>query len=303
MEDEINGNVGLVYRRTCPVDDDDYEDDDDIIEGNNDKINDDNDDEEVDDDDNGNTEEKTNKLMPHVKEKLLDVFLEEETLTLWRPSENIIQYSLIPQLITVHNWPDYILQVYYAKFDCVSSVLPFDDAVPIITHQATNLLPTQDHSILRNYPKIKGLWYKPDRSDSIGVDDVSIVGNIKFSFSFSQSESETLFSNLNVYFLEVMDYGTDDESVSRFLLTTNEHKDLPKYDLFKPGGPIYVRREMTENGPKETYYYLKICHGFGGKPMKHVAEFMMEEDPWPMCNISAVSHRPLNDPAALVGAH
>ena len=230
----------------------------------------------------------------------MDIFLEDETLTLWRPTENPIQYFLIPHVISVQNWPEYILQVYYTKFNCVSSVLPFDDAIPIIAHQATNLLPTQDYSVLRNYPKIKGLWYKPDRSDSIGVDDISLVGNIKFSFSFSQAESETLLSNLNVYFLEVMDYGSDDESVSRFLLTTSEHKDLPRYDLFKPGGPIYVRKELNENGPKEIYYFLKLCLGHGGKPMKHVVEFMLEEDPWPMCQISAVSHKPINDPAALL---
>lgn len=115
--------------------------------------------------------------------KITDVFLEEETLTLWRPATDTKQYYLIPETLRGDEWP-MLLQLYYTKFDCVSCVLPFDDAIPVITHQATTLLPTQDYSILRNYPRIKGLWFRPDRSDSVGLDDESMVGNIKFSFTF-----------------------------------------------------------------------------------------------------------------------
>lgn len=225
--------------------------------------------------------------------KITDVFLEEETLTLWRPATDTKQYYLIPETLRGDEWP-MLLQLYYTKFDCISCVLPFDDAIPVITHQATTLLPTQDYSILRNYPRIKGLWFRPDRSDSVGLDDESMVGNIKFSFTFPEEERENLLSNMNIYLLEVLDYESDDKSVSRFLITKEEYKELPKYNIFKPGGPIFIQKEKSGEGVEsETYYFLKICQSYKGKAMEHVVELILEEDPWPMCKISSVTHKPL----------
>lgn len=174
--------------------------------------------------------------------------------------------------------------------------MPFDDAIQIIQHQATTILPTQDYSVLRDFPKIRGLWYRPDKSECIGVEDESRIGNVKFSFSFPKSEKENLLSQLNMYYLEVMDYQSENKSVSRFLLTKNRYATLRSYDVHKPGGPIYVRKNETLEGITETYFYLKTCRSFQGKVMEHIVEFMLEEDPWPLCKLSTTSHIPFKKP-------
>lgn len=231
--------------------------------------------------------------------KITDIFLDEETLTLWEPHVDRWQYNLIPETISEDDWPN-ILQIYYNRFDCVSSVLPFDDAIQVIAHQATTLVPTHDYSILRDYPRIRGLWYQPDKTDDIGTESGSIVGNVKFSFSFPKHEKENLLSHLNMYYLEVMDYQSIDKSVSRFLLTKNIHKHLHRYDIHKPGGPIFVKKKIIDGEETESYFYLKTCQSFSGKIVKHEVEFMMEEDPWPMCQISTVTHRPMRMPPCVI---
>lgn len=99
---------------------------------------------------------------------------------------------------------------------------------------------------------------------------------------------------MNIYFLEVLDYESDDKSVSRFLITKEEYKELPKYNIYKPGGPIFITKEKDDEGiESETYFFLKLCRGYTGRVMEHVVELILEEDPWPMCKISSVSHKPL----------
>ncbi|XP_071146096.1 uncharacterized protein [Mytilus edulis] len=232
-------------------------------------------------------------------EKITDILLEDETLTLWRPAITTTQYCLIPESILEEHWPN-ILQVYYTKFDCVSSVMPFDDAIKIIAHQSTTILPTQDYSVLRDFPRIRGLWYKPDKSENIGLTDESRIGNVKFSFSFPKSEKENLLSQLNMYYLEVMDYQSEHKSVSRFLLTKSKYNNLPLYDVHKPGGPIYVRKNETLEGITESYFFLKTCRNFQGKIVDHIVEFMLEEDPWPLCQLSTTSHIPFKKPEEFI---
>jgi len=232
-------------------------------------------------------------------QKITDIHLEDETLTLWRPSSNDWQYQLIPETICEEDWPN-ILQIYYSSFDCISSVLPFDDALPVIASQTTTLAPTYDYSVLRDYPRIRGLWYQPQKSSTVGMEDDSRVGNLKFSIFFPRSEKDNLLSQLNMYYLEVMDYESDDKSVSRFLLTRLDYPNLPRYDMFKPGGPIYVTKNDTIEGMTETYYFLKISSSFTGRIMDHVVEFMLEEDPWPMCHISPVTHKPFREPICIL---
>lgn len=227
--------------------------------------------------------------------KITDIHLEDETLTLWRPLVDPFQYHLIPEVITDEEWPA-MLQLYYTKFDCISSVLPFDEALPIIAQQTTTLVPTHDYSILRDYPRIRGLWYQPERLEFLGLDDESRVGNVKFSIFLPWSDKEHLLGELNIYYLEVMDYESDDKSVSRFLVTKNQYPHLPIYDIHKPGGPLFIKRFDTLGGIKESYYFLKVCHSYTGRVMEHVVELMLEEDPWPMCQISTATHKPFKPP-------
>lgn len=229
---------------------------------------------------------------------MADILLEEDKLTIWRPAEVPNQYRLIPETITEGEW-DKAIQVYYTEFDCISSVLPFDQAVPIIQHQQTTLNPTQDYSILKDYPRIKGLWYRPDHIEKLGQVGNSKVGNIKFLLPFTRSDASekmSLLENLNAYFVEVIDYGSDEKSASRILLSKNTY-ELPKYDVYKPGGPLYVvKNPETTDGPPETYFYLKLCSNYAGKVVRHKIEFMLENDPWPMCRISAVNFHPHQRP-------
>ncbi|XP_069117986.1 uncharacterized protein [Argopecten irradians] len=231
----------------------------------------------------------------NVHHKITEISLEDETLTLWRPSVDNNQYRLIPETIDQGEWENF-RPMYYHKFDCISSILPFDDAIPVIANQATTLVPTHDYSILRDYPRIRGLWYQPEKADIISIDDESRVGNIKFSIFFPRSDHDHLISKLNMYYLEVMDYESDDKSVSRFLLTKNEYPDLPIYDSGKPGGPVFIEKHDTLDGVLETYYFLRICTSYTGRIMEHEVEFMLEEDPWPLCHISSVTHKPFKPP-------
>lgn len=212
------------------------------------------------------------------------------------------QYRLIPENIDEGDWSDF-LPLYYQKFDCISSVLPFDNALPIIANQATTLVPTHDYSILRDYPRIRGLWYQPEKADIVSIDDVSRVGNIKMSIFFPRYDHDHRLSQLNMYYLEVMDYESDDKSVSRFLLTKNDYPDLPVYNMFKPGGPVFIEKHETLSGVRENYYFLRICTSYTGRIMEHEVEFMLEDDPWPLCQISTVTHKPFNAPIDVLALH
>ncbi|WAR13689.1 hypothetical protein MAR_003794 [Mya arenaria] len=224
---------------------------------------------------------------PHTK--IRDIFLEDDTLTLWKPSNDGKQYYLIPGTLKDSTLTP-VLQSYYTKFDCVTSTLTFDDAVPIFASQSTTLRPTDDYSVLRDYHKIQGLWFKPDLEERLGPDDESSLGNIKLSISLATHDNESIFSNMNIYFLEVLDYPAEDKSVSRLLVTKTRHNEFEKYDMFKPGGPIYMT-ESTEVEEAIDIHYLRVCTNFAGKKWRHEVEFMLEEDPWPMCKIIPVNNR------------
>lgn len=224
-------------------------------------------------------------IPPHAK--LRDIFLEDDTLTLWRPSHDARQYYL-PGHVN-NNDLHSVLQTYYTRFDCVTSILTFDDAVPIFASQSTTLRPTDDYSILRDYHLIQGLWFKPDLEERLGPDEDTTLGNIKLSIALPKHESDCFFTNMNVYFLEVLDYPAEDKSVSRLLITKTHHKEFEKYDICKPGGPIYVVKDDDPEGELEIHY-LRVCNNFLGRKWRHEVEFMLEEDPWPLCKIIPVNN-------------
>ena len=232
---------------------------------------------------------------PH--KKIRDIFLEDDTLTLWRPSHDTRQYYL-PGQINIED-PHSILQNNYTKFDCVTSILTFDDAVPIFSNQSTNLRPTDDFSVLRDYHQIQGIWFKPDLEETLGPDDESTLGNIKLAISLSKHERECFFTNMNVYFLEVLDYPAEDKSVSRLLMTKTVHKEFEKYDICRLGGPIYIVKAEDPEGELEIHY-LRSCFNFLGKKWRHEVEFMLEEDPWPLCKIIPVNNRSKRRPTIRV---
>ena len=194
-----------------------------------------------------------------------------------------------------------ILERYYTTFDCVTSILTFDDAVPIIEEQQTTLRPTDDYTILRDYPLIQGIWFKPDFEDRLGPDEETTVGNMKFSISLSNSEKDSIFKHLNVYFLEVVDYPSENKSVSRLLLTKNKHDKFEKYDIEKPGGPILVisRAGPHLEGEVEVQFLHTSCNSRGLK-WRHEVEFMLEEDPWPLCKIIPVNNKSIKRPTLTV---
>ena len=210
-------------------------------------------------------------------------------MTLWKPSRDTRQYFLIPGQVEGSELSP-ILQTYYTKFDCVTSTLTFDDAVPIFANQSTTLRPTDDYSVLRDYHRIQGLWFKPDLEEQIGPDEETTLGNIKLAITLATENNESIFSNMNIYFLEVLDYPAEDKSVSRLLVTKSQHKEFEKYDMFKPGGPIYMTTNNDVEGITDVHY-LRVCTNFAGRKWRHEVEFMLEEDPWPMCTIIPVNNR------------
>ncbi|KAL4220813.1 hypothetical protein ACF0H5_019081 [Mactra antiquata] len=221
--------------------------------------------------------------------KIRDIFLQDDTLTLWKPSHDAKQYYLIPGTITNEQLSP-VLQTYYTKFDCVSSILTFDDAVPIFANQSTTLHPTDDYSVLRDYHMIQGLWFKPDLEERLGPDENSSLGNIKLTISLPGNEDESIFSFMNIYFLEVLDYPAEDKSVSRLLITKTTHDEFEKYDIFKAGGPIHmVVSEGVDGKNIVEVYYLRVCYNYPGRKWRHEVEFMLEEDPWPMCKIIPIN--------------
>ncbi|XP_052235262.1 uncharacterized protein LOC127847412 isoform X2 [Dreissena polymorpha] len=227
------------------------------------------------------------RIPPH--SKLRDIFLEEDTLTLWKPSVDSRQYYLIPGSVQDGDLTP-VLQTYYTKFDCVTSILTFDDAVPIFASQSTSLRPTDDYSVLRDYHKIRGLWFKPDIEEQLGPEEETTLGNIKLSIALAKYENESIFSNMNIYFLEVLDYPAEDKSVSRLLVTKTRHTEFESYDMFKQGGPVYMKKNSDVDGDIDIHY-LRVCHNFTGRKWRHEVEFMLEEDPWPMCKIIPVNNR------------
>ena len=223
--------------------------------------------------------------------KMADIYLQDDTLTLWKPAQDMKQYYLISGRIKS---PDIyqILQTYYTKFDCVTSILTFDDAIPILANQSTTIKPTDDFSILRNYHTIQGLWFKPDIEERLSPDEESSLGNIKLSISLTKDVRESMFKKMNVYFLEILDYPAEDKSVSRILITKTNYNEFEKYDIHKPGGPIYIV-ESAENDDGDAQleiYYLRTCLNFAGRRWRHEVEFMLEEDPWPMCRILPINN-------------
>lgn len=217
--------------------------------------------------------------------------MEDDTLTLWLPSHDARQYYLISGSLR-NDYLSPILQTFYTKFDCVTSVLTFDDAVPIFTNQSTTLMPTDDYSVLRDYHMIQGLWFKPDLEERLGPDEQTTLGNIKLAISLSRDEKESLFTNMNIYFIEVLDYPAEDKSVSRLLITKTVHEEFEKYDMFKPGGPVHmVKSSDNADGEVEVeIHYLRVCFNFAGRKWRHEVEFMLEDDPWPMCKIIPVNN-------------
>ncbi|KAL3892057.1 hypothetical protein ACJMK2_004297 [Sinanodonta woodiana] len=217
------------------------------------------------------------------------IYLEEDTLTLWKPPENRQQYKLIPEIIPEGDWSG-ILQTYYTKFDCVTNFLPLDDLIPIISRQSTTLKPTDDYSILRDYPTIKGLWFKPDIDENIGPNMDTTLGNVKLNISLNSSEQENIFTQKNVYFLEVLDYPAEDKSVSRFLLSQSFHEEFQMYNVFKPGGPIIAIRHVGPMHGEIEMLYLRFSKNYYSQRWRHEVEFMLEDDPWPMCKIIPVNN-------------
>lgn len=224
---------------------------------------------------------------PHTK--LKDIYLQDDTLTLWKPSRDSRQYYLAPGILK-HDQLTPVLQTLYTKFDCVTSILTFDDAVPIFANQSTTLKPTDDYSVLRDYHMIQGLWFKPDLEERIGPDEQTSLGNIKLAIPLNRDEKVSIFTNMNIYFLEILDYPAEDKSVSRLLITKTVHEEFDKYDMFKPGGPVHmVKIPEAENGEVEIHY-LRTCYNYVGRKWRHEVEFMLEEDPWPMCKIIPVNN-------------
>lgn len=231
--------------------------------------------------------EDRQRVHPHTK--IRDIYLQDDTLTLWRPFHDTRQYYLIAGTLKSEQLSP-VLQTYYTKFDCVTSILTFDDAVPIFAKQSTTLKPTDDYSVLRDYHMIQGLWFKPDLEERLGPEEQTSLGNIKLAISLSRDEKESIFSNMNIYFLEVLDYPAEDKSVSRLLITKTVHEEFEKYDMFKPGGPVHmVKNPETTNSGIEIYY-LRVCYNYAGRKWRHEVEFMLEEDPWPMCKIIPVNN-------------
>lgn len=79
-----------------------------------------------------------------------------------------------------------------------------------------------------------------DWFDFVGFDDEFMVGNIKFLFMFLVEERENFLSNMNIYFLEVLDYELDDKLVFWFFIMKEEYKEFFKYNIFKLGGLIFI---------------------------------------------------------------
>ena len=231
--------------------------------------------------------------------KITDVYLEDDTLTLWRPSNDKHQYNLIPMKLPAGDLTP-ILQTYYTKFDCVTSILTFDDALPIIEEQQTTLRPTDDYTILRDYPLIQGIWFKPDFEERLGPEEETTVGNFKLSISLSTSEKESIFKQMNVYFLEVVDYPAEDKSVSRLLLTKSKHEKFEKYDTELPGGPIQVIPKVGPLQGEVEIQFLRMSNNYRGIRWRHEVEFMLEEDPWPLCKIIPVNNRSIRRPTITV---
>lgn len=143
---------------------------------------------------------------------------------------------------------------------------------------------------------IRGLWFKPDLEERLGPDDNSSLGNIKLTIPLSRDEKQHVFTGMNIYFLEVLDYPAEDKSVSRLLITKTVHEEFEKYDIFKPGGPVHMVRNSENEESELEVYYLRDCFNFVGRKWRHEVEFMLEEDPWPMCKILPVNNckkRPL----------
>lgn len=231
--------------------------------------------------------------------KITDIYLEEDTLTLWRPSHDTHQYKLIPMKLPTGDLTP-ILQTYYTKFNCITSTLTFDDAVPIIEQQQTTLKPTDDYTILRDYPLIQGLWFKPDFEERLSPEEETTVGNMKLSISLPSSEKESIFKQMNVYFLEVVDYPAEDKSVSRLLLTKSKHEKFENYDIEKPGGPIQVIYKVAPLQGEVEIHFLRMSNNYRGIRWRHEVEFMLEEDPWPLCKIIPVNNRSIRRPAMTV---
>jgi hypothetical protein len=222
--------------------------------------------------------------------KIKDIFLMDDTLTLWRPSHDARQYYLISGTIDTSGQLSPVLQTFYTQFDCVTSILTFDDAVPIFANQSTTLLATDDYTVLRDYHMIRGLWFKPDLEERLGPEEQTSLGNIKLAIPLSHDEKEDIFSKMNIYFLEVLDYPAEDKSVSRLLITKTVHEEFEKYDIFKPGGPVYMVKDPDKQDDGFEIYYLRVCFNYAGRKWRHEVEFMLEEDPWPMCKIVPVNN-------------
>ncbi|KAK3604554.1 hypothetical protein CHS0354_036285 [Potamilus streckersoni] len=95
---------------------------------------------------------------------------------------------------------------------------------------------------------------------------------------------------MNVYFLEVLDYPAEDKSVSRFLLTRSFHEEFQMYNVFKPGGPILAIRHVNPIHGEIEILYLRFSKNYYSQRWRHEVEFMLEDDPWPMCKIIPVNN-------------
>lgn len=154
----------------------------------------------------------------------------------------------------------------YKEFNKISRVVHFH--VFLETLELGKFSPRKchikSHSHLGSiYPLCEVVWFAPHKP----YEENSVYGNTSLVLDM-RDFMKTHVRNLNIYFVEVLDFKTGNSS--RILITHKEYK-LPHYNPLQYGGPWHI-------DPSGKHYHLQNAWRYDGLSNKtgHKLEFMLE---------------------------
>ena len=118
------------------------------------------------------------------------------------------------------------------------------------------------------------IWYGPSTFKDIKDTNhcYERYGNVVFSMKTLFGYEGIIRENVNIYFIEVIEYKK--QAACRFLVTTNIHPGLRKYDPSKKGGPFYYD---CRNGQYSYLTHIKSRRYDDRRLLKNCVEFMKEQ--------------------------